>query len=203
MAGAPPPALPVVAIVLAAGRATRFGAPKLLAKLHGEPVVRHSVRHLRVAAVQEVIVVASEEMASIDEALAGLPVALVRNPTPEEGLSSSLRVGLQAAPPNAAAFVVALGDQPQVDPVVVNRLIAAWRAGAGQIVVPVYRGERGNPVVFDARLRGALLALSGDRGARDFIEAHPELVARVAVDAPVPTDIDTPEDLGALERDLR
>ena len=137
------------------------------------------------------------------EALAGLPVALVRNPSPAEGLSSSLRVGLQAAPPNAAAFVVALGDQPEVDPAVVNRLIASWRAGAGPIVVPVYRGERGNPVLFDARLRGTLLELAGDRGARDFIETHPELVARVAVDAAVPRDIDTPEDLGALERDRR
>ena len=70
------------------------------------------------------------------------------------------------------------------------------------IVVPVYRGERGNPVLFDAGLREALLALSGDRGARDFIESHPELVTRLAVDARIPKDIDTPEDLVALEREL-
>ena len=99
--------------------------------------------------------------------------------------------------------MVALGDQPEVDPGVVDRLIASWRAGAGQIVVPFYRGERGNPVLFDARLRAALLGLSGDRGAREFIDAHPELVARVAVDGPVPRDVDTPEDLAALEREFR
>jgi molybdenum cofactor cytidylyltransferase len=196
-------ASPVAAIVLAAGRATRFGGRKLLATLRGEPVVRHVVRKLRASAVQEIIVVISEESGAIGEALAGLPVALVPNPTPAEGLSSSLRIGVQAAPPNAAAFVVALGDQPEVDPGVVDRLIASWRAGDGQIVVPMYRGERGNPVLFDARLREALLALAEDRGARHFIETHPEMVARVPVDAGLPRDIDTTADLEALERDLR
>ena len=198
----PDSASPVVAIVLAAGLSTRFGAPKLLASLHGEPVVRHAVRRLRAAAVQDIIVVTPEDATPIGEALTGLPVILVRNPTPAAGLSSSLRVGLLAAPPNVAAFVVALGDQPAVAPEVVDRLIASWRRGEGQIVVPEYNGERGNPVLFDKSLRPALLGLSGDRGARDFIDAHPELVARIAVDGCVPRDVDTPHDLDALDRDF-
>jgi molybdenum cofactor cytidylyltransferase len=199
----PEPPSPVAAIVLAAGRSTRFGAPKLMATLRGDPVLRHVVRRVRAASVQDVIVVASGDLELIGEALEGLAVSVVQNPAPAEGLSSSLRVGLLAAPPNAAAFVVALGDQPEIEPNVIDRLIVSWRRGDGLVVVPVYRGERGNPALFDASLRSALLGLAGDRGARDFIEAHPGLVARVAVDGPVPRDVDTPGDLAVLERDLR
>lgn len=187
------------AVVLAAGRGERFGGAKVLAEVRGIALVRHVVDRLRLAGVSSVVVVAGPAPDGIRAALAGTDAEVVVNPAPENGMSTSLALGVAALPDAVDAFVVALGDQPFIDASVVRSLGETWRDSNAAAVVPMYRDGRGNPVLFDASMRRRLQALEGDMGARDLLVAMGDRVLRIPVDADAPRDVDTPGDLQALD----
>lgn len=189
---------PVAAVVLAAGRASRFGSTKQLATIGGRPLLRIVVESILDAAIDEVVVVLGHDAERVAATLDGTEVRRVHNERHADGLASSLAAGVGSLAEGTAAALVALGDQP-LPHGVVNGLVAAWRAGDRPIVVPVYQGVIGNPVLFDASLFDRLVRLDGDRGARRLIEESPGLVALVRFGFPAPPDIDTPEELGALD----
>ena len=145
-----------------------------------------------------------ETLAVVQPGFAAQPVRprcrFVVNPDHAEGMGSSLRAGVRAAPGDADAYLVALADMPRITPGVIASLIACYAAAGKQIVVPVHRGRRGHPVMMSRELREPLLALTGDVGAREIIRAHPEWVAPfVTPDAAVLFDVDQPADLAAGE----
>jgi molybdenum cofactor cytidylyltransferase len=189
----------IAAVVLAAGRGERFGGDKVLAPLHGQPIVRHVVQRLHAAGLSPVIVVGGASVAALRAALADAPAQVVENAAWSDGLSSSLRAGVAAVPEECSALVIALGDQPLLDVAVVRALVDTWRGSNAAAVVPEYADGRGNPVLFDATLRRRLLSLSGDAGARALLEGMGDRVVRVPVSAPAPRDVDTVDDLRALE----
>jgi molybdenum cofactor cytidylyltransferase len=131
-------------------------------------------------------------------ALQALPVRFVRNPSPEAGQGSSIAVGVAALAPGTAAVLIALGDQPRLPDGVIAALLRARAATGRAVAAPIYRGVQGTPVLFGAEVFGELAALAGDTGARSVVQAHPERVAWVTVDAPMPPDVDTPEDFANL-----
>jgi len=139
----------VAAVVLAAGRSTRMGAVnKMLAEIGGKPLVRIAAEQAIASHAQPVIVVTGHEREKVEAALKGLPVRLVNNPDFAEGLGTSLRTGIAGVPEEADAAIVCLGDMPQVDAALINRLIAAFDPERGAlVVVPSIEGRRGNPVV--------------------------------------------------------
>lgn len=188
----------IAAVVLAAGRGERFGGEKVVAELHGIALVRHVVDRLRLAGLSPVIVVAGASSVAVRDALLGTDADVVENPRPDDGMSASLRIGVEALPEECDAFLVALGDQPLLDAGVVRALTDTWRDSNAAAVVPVYRDGRGNPVLFDATMRRRLRALEGDAGARALLEAMGDRVVRLAVEADAPRDVDTPDDLRAL-----
>ena len=191
----------IAAVILAAGNATRFGAPKVIAPLRGIELVRHVIDRLTLAGIAEIVVVAGEHLAAIETSASGSIATVVRNPAPSAGMSSSLVTAMHALSPECLAFVVALGDQPEIDPALVRRLIAVWEGCNAAAVVPVFQGGvRGHPVLFDISMRPFLLELTGDQGARALLEAMSDRVVLVHVDAPPPLDVDTPEDLALLGR---
>ncbi len=194
----------IAALVLAAGGSRRMGRPKMLLPLPGGTVLTTVVSRLLAAPVDRIVVIVGHEAAAV-RAGAGLPddarVMVLDNPDWNEGLSSSLRRGLLACP-EADALVVALGDQPGVDAEVVRRLVEAWRQGA-RLAVPVQgrsgdgsASRAGHPVLFDRSLRGELLALRSDVGAREVLHRHWDEAARI--DAPGLPDLDTEEDYRAF-----
>jgi molybdenum cofactor cytidylyltransferase len=184
-------------IVLAAGLARRMGRQKLLLSVRGQPLVRHAVEAL-LRHVDDLIVVTGHDEIAVAGALAGLPVRLVRNPEPEAGQGSSIAAGARALAPHTDAVIVALGDQPHVPADVVPALIAAWRRSGRVIVAPVYDGIQANPVLFAAPVFAELAVLTGEGGARAVVQREPDRVERVHVAAPVPADVDTPEDYARL-----
>ena len=190
----------VAALVLAAGQARRFGAPKLLAPLQGQPLIWHTVQRVLEADIGEVIVVSGGAHEQLADALGGLPVRIVRNPRFEEGLSTSLKVGITAA--GQTAVLVALGDQPTVPTHVIRDLVRVYRATGKPIVCPRYNGEIGNPVVLSPVVFPELLQLRGDRGARRVVERDASRVSEVSFKFAMPKDIDTPGDLEVLYRSL-
>ncbi len=191
-------ARPVAAIILAAGKARRFGAQKLLAPFGASTVVRSVVDTLRAAGVEYLVVVGGPGGEAVRAAVGGPSVVWAENPEPDRGLSSSVATGVAVLPPNVGAALMVLGDQPTVSVRVVTQVVTAWRAGAGPIVAPRYRGLRGNPVLFDSTMFAVLGALEGEHGARDLIATDPQQVTMVDVSEPPPMDIDTPSDYDEL-----
>lgn len=188
----------IAAIVLAAGASTRMGRQKLLLPMgDGRPLVRVAVEQVLAAGVDDTVVVLGREAEAVARALAGLPARTVVNSRYAEGQSTSLHAGLDALRSGTEAAVIALGDQPLPDPAVIRRLVATFRTSGHPVLVPVYRDGRGNPVLFAAALFDELRGVHGDQGGRGVIARDPSRVAEVPVDAPMPADIDTPEDYDA------
>ena len=191
----------VAAIVLAAGQSSRMGANKLLAEIKGQPMIRRTVAAMRQAA-DLTVVVTGREPEAIATALDGLPVTLVHNARFAEGLSTSLRAGIEALPADTDVAVIALGDMPLVGPEAVRRLIAAYGpAEHRSVCVPVFKGERGNPVLWGRQHFEVLTGMTGDKGARAlFDQLSDEIVDVEMPDEAVLLDADTPEALEKLRR---
>jgi molybdenum cofactor cytidylyltransferase len=187
----------IAGIVLAAGLARRMGRQKLLLQVSGKAVVRSSVEAL-LPHVGDLIVVTGNDDAAIRAALEGLAVRFAVNPHPQAGQGSSIAIGIAAIEPGTSAVLIALGDQPRLPEGVVAALLHAREQTGKAVVAPVYRGVQGTPVLFGAETFGELGALDGDAGARSVVQARPERVARVVIDAPMPLDVDTPEDYARL-----
>ena len=195
------PEAAVGAVLLAAGRGTRFGAePKLLARLDGKPLVRHAVEAAFAATARPVVVVLGAHAEAVRAALDGLDAAFVENAAFAAGLSTSLRAGLAALPPAIDAAVILLGDMPRVTPGQIDRLVAAYHAARPPpaAIVPMVEGRRGNPVLLDRRvLADALASLSGDHGAGPLLKGRAD-VLEIRGEPGTALDVDTPDMLARL-----
>jgi len=184
----------VSAIVLAAGGATRFGQPKQLLTLAGKTVIEHVLQALHDSSVFEIIVVlghAAQHIAPHIPSYCGLTV----NPDWQEGLSTSIRTGLQAVSPATHAALLVQADQPRIQSEDINRVLQAYYGTSRSIVVPFHRGQRGTPALFGRRHFEALAGLRGDVGGRQLIKRFPDEVLPVEFpSARAFTDIDTPAD---------
>lgn len=195
-------AAPAVAgLLLAAGAGRRMGGPKALIELDGEPLVQRGIRLLADGGCDPVVVVVGASAERVRPLCAGADV--VEATDWDTGMGASLRAGL-AAVATVDACVVALVDQPRVTAAAVQRLCAAHDAGA-VAAVATYGGKPRNPVLLDrSTWPGVTDAATGDEGARGWLRAHPELVVLVdCTDAGAPDDLDTPDDLAALEKAAR
>ena len=137
------------------------------------------------------------------KALGGLKVAFVHNGDYGDGLSTSLQAGLAALAPDCDGVLVCLGDMPGISAALLDSLIAAFSPQNGRlIIVPTYRGKRGNPVLFSTRFAGDLASVKGDVGARHLIGANADAVHEVEANEAALLDVDTPEALAAARRKL-
>jgi len=188
-----------VAIVLAAGASHRMGRPKLELDLGGKTLVERSVQNLLDASVDRVRLVVPPGSALAPTApIPTKSLEVIRNPNRDEGLSSSLRVGLRGLPTATRVVLVALADKPLVKPETIRKLVDVFEEGGAKVVYPVYRGEQGHPVLWDVALVDELSGVEGDRGAKSMLDAHRlEALAVPVDDAGVCFDIDTPEDYAA------
>jgi molybdenum cofactor cytidylyltransferase len=200
------------ALIPAAGMSTRLGRNKLLLSYKGQPLIAHAVDTLRASAVDEIIVVLGHQADRVRAVIGEKRVTFVENPDYQQGLSTSVRAGFAAIPSQASAVMIYLADQPLLEPGDVNFLIHAF-AEAGKadksIVVPFFRGQRGNPVIVNSSYRASIASIAGDIGCRRVIKQNPDQVLTVEMETDhVIRDIDTMEDYQKLvaetegERDL-
>jgi molybdenum cofactor cytidylyltransferase len=195
----------IAAVVLAAGRSTRMGTiNKLIAEIGGKPLARIAAEQALASRARPVIVVTGHEREKVEAALAGLPVRFVHNPDYADGLGTSLKAGIAAVPEDADGAIVCLGDMPQVDGALIDKLIAAFDPEKGALVVtPSIDGRRGNPVVWSRRFFNDLMAIQGDIGARHLIANYAEAVMEVPVTGDgALIDVDTPESLSAVKAEI-
>jgi CTP:molybdopterin cytidylyltransferase MocA/SAM-dependent methyltransferase len=186
----------VAAVVLAAGAASRFGGGKLVARLGGQPLLAHVVDAARTAGLDPIVVVVPPS-GELDAVELGV-VRRVVNPTPQEGLSSSVRLGLRELDglTDVTAAVILPGDQPRVRADVIGQLVdASMATSAPLLIAPLYDGDAAsNPIL--ARRSAWRLAdeLAGDRGFGPLLADRPDLVQRIRVEGSNP-DVDTRVDL--------
>jgi molybdenum cofactor cytidylyltransferase len=189
----------VAAIVLAAGAGSRFGGGKLRADLGGRPILGHVVDAARAGGLEPIVVVVPPT-GELDDLDLGA-VRRVTNETPQEGLSSSVRIGLRELEldDEVSAAVILPGDQPLVRPEVIRALLAAAdEIPATPFVVPRYAADGApNPILARRSIWRLADELAGDRGFGPLLATHPELVRFVAVPGSNP-DIDTRADLARL-----
>jgi molybdenum cofactor cytidylyltransferase len=196
---APRRARQVCAVVLAAGRSRRMAPLNklLVTDAKGVPIIARVVDNVLASHARPVIVVTGHERERIEEALIGRPVLFAHAEDYGEGLSASLKAGLRAVPPDAEGMLICLGDMPLVSADMFDRLMAAFDPEEGRAIVqPTYRGKQGNPMLWSREFLGAMLAISGDIGARHLAAKHADRLVEVEMsnDA-VLRDFDTTEAL--------
>lgn len=193
-----------MALVLAAGSSRRMGASnKLLSDLHGEPLLRHTLRSVGAFGLGSVLVVTGHEAETVANIARSEGFEVCHNASYADGMGSSIAAGARALPATRRAVLICLADMPFIKPETVEGLLAAMAAtvdGEACIAVPTYSGQRGHPVLFGRRFVPNLARLEGDRGARNVLRDHSARVVEVAVDDPaICIDIDTPSDLEAIQ----
>ena len=187
----------VGAVVLAAGMARRMGQSKvLLPWAENRTIVEHIIRQLMLARVDPITVVTGSRAGEVRAAAERMGADSVFNAAFESGeMLSSVKAGLRAMPDHAAAALIVLGDQPRIQPRIVDQVLMAYAEGKGEIVAPSYGMRRGHPILIDRRYWAEILALPDDGAPRDVINRYPDRVAYVTVDSDsVLRDVDTPED---------
>jgi molybdenum cofactor cytidylyltransferase len=184
-----------IGLLLAAGSGTRFGGGKLVHPLEdGVAIAAHAARNLIAAKLDVLAIVRTGDFPLADLLeQEGCEVTLCEAST--SGMGHTLAHGVAQAR-EASGWIVALADMPRIDPATIARVASAIANGS-MIAAPSYRGERGHPVGFSSALRGELLALSGDSGARAVLQRHADAIDLIECDDPgVLVDIDTKSDLG-------
>lgn len=191
----------IAGVVLAAGSSSRLGRPKQLLPLQGEPLLRFTLQRILATCLDIVYVVLGHRSSEIAAAIDDLPVRIVENPDAEQGQSTSVLAGLRAVThnrPDAVMFL--LGDQPQVDPAVVNALITRWHDTHSSVVAPRYADGVGNPILFGRDVLHEFMTLSGDTGARAIVRAHQQAgdISLIDINSVAPRDVDTNADYAEL-----
>jgi molybdenum cofactor cytidylyltransferase len=188
------------AIILAAGRSERLGAPKQLLQFRGETLLAHTINEARQASVQSIVVVFGYQFDLLAKTIDINGLQIVKNENWQIGIASSINCGITAlqniAPlPDAAILMVC--DQPFITASLLNDLIKAQKVSGKPIIASKYNDTAGIPVLFHKDLFPELLGLDGDSGAKKIIHKYPDLVTTF----PFPKggiDIDTLSDYEAL-----
>lgn len=188
----------VSAILLAAGASRRMeGQDKLTLNVNGQALVRRTARVLIAADLREIVVVVAPQRPDVQKLLLDLELRIVVNPRPEVGQMSSVTTGLMALEKPTDGVLVALSDQPLLTTEDITDLKSAFLSRTnGEVVIPTYNGQRGNPIVLAHASRNAVLTQGTNLGCRHFIDRHPDLVETKAMaNDHFVQDLDTPEDL--------
>ena len=183
------------AIVLAAGESKRMGEPKLLLPFGGRTIIEAVAESVVSSEVDGTLVVVGAERKEIEGKIIDYGVKSVLNPDFQSGMLSSIQCGFRSVPEGTRAVLVVLGDQPRISSGIINQLIKAYKKTGKGIVLPVFEGERGHPVIIDMKYREEVENLSPDIGLRGTVYSHPEDILEVEVDtSSILKDIDNESD---------
>jgi molybdenum cofactor cytidylyltransferase len=187
-------------VILAAGASRRMGQPKQLLDVGGRPLLEKVVAAACAARLDHVVVVLGARAEEIEASVDFGRARVVLNPEHEQGMSTSLRAGIASLAPEVSRALVILGDQPDINAALLDRLLDLQVASGLPAAALSFEGLLHPPMVLTRELWAGLEALEGDVGLRAVVRAHPELVAALRAEQPGghPIDIDTPEDFQRL-----
>ncbi len=186
----------IAAVVLAAGLSTRMGKPKMILPWGNSSIIGTVITTLVAAGLKQIVVVTGGASSEVEKALVGFPIQIVFNPLYENGeMLSSIQIGLSALPTDIHAALVILGDQPQMQAVVVQSVIKAFQTEKAPLIIPSFKMRRGHPWLVSRSLWQDMLALTPPATMRDFVQENAKSIHYLNVNTPtVLADLDTPED---------
>ncbi len=171
----------VSAVLLAAGKSERMGQNKLLMPFEGGTIIERTLDNLLASRVGEVVIVLGARAQEIGAVVGKRSVKQVLNPNYAQGMSTSLKTGAQMISKKAKFIMVVLGDQPFVTWDTYNQLIEAALETDKGIIIPVYRQQRGNPIIVKADYIPEVVRFTGDVGGRELLVQYPNDVLEVVV----------------------
>ncbi len=185
----------VWAIVLAAGESKRMGVPKMLLDFNGVTMIEKLISSILDSGTGNIIVVLGSERESLLNVLSGYPVDTCYNANYKEGMLSSVKCGLSNLPANADVVFIFPGDQPLIEANTVNVMLEAFVSSGKGIVVPVYKGKRGHPLLIGKKYLDEIDSLNDKIGLRELILNHPMDTEHVETsDRGILKDFDTYEE---------
>jgi molybdenum cofactor cytidylyltransferase len=183
------------AMILAAGESRRMGKTKLLLPFGGKTIIETIIENVIRSKADKILVVLGSDKEKIEKKIKSFPLEFAFNPDYRSGMLSSIQTGFKALPEDAQAVLIILGDQPSVSSQVINKIIAAYKKTGKGIVLPVYKKERGHPVLIDIKYRQEVANLSPKIGLRKLVYNRPDDILEVKVEtSSVLRDIDNAED---------
>ena len=190
----------IVGIILSAGESKRMGTPKQLLPWGKTIILQQVIDNVLASRLGMTLLILGYRADDIASKIRiSSKISILVNHDFRVGMSSSVKCGIKNAPADAEAFMLLLGDQPFIGTNIIDKLIDSYGDKHG-IVIPVYNGRRGHPVIFNSRYRKELLSIS-DQGAKGVIKKYAHDIFEVHVDSPnVLIDIDTPQDYQEAKR---
>ncbi|GAA0727716.1 molybdenum cofactor cytidylyltransferase [Clostridium malenominatum] len=187
----------VSAVIMASGYGKRMGQNKLLMPLKGKPVLEHVINSIKRCDFNEIILVGRDK--EVLDLGFDKGISIVENHEAYKGQSQSIKLGVENANKNSEGYMFFTGDQPFIDNRTINLLLGEHYENKDKIICPMYKGERGSPVIFPSIYREALLNLQGDEGGRSIMKSNLEEIIFVQIeDGKILMDIDTPEEYERL-----
>lgn len=169
----------LAAVILSGGASRRMGSPKALVAYQGRSFLEHLLQITTQEEVGVRRVVLGADAPAIAETVSLQPDEIVINEDWEKGQLSSIQAALRSLPAATDGILLCLIDHPLVSRELVNDLIQRFYSSGKAIVLPVYKGRRGHPVIFGATLYGELLDAPLETGARAVVWAHSDGVSEV------------------------
>jgi len=169
----------ISAILLAAGQSKRMnGENKLTKKIQDIPLIKRSVKNILASSIEELIVVLGYQKEIIEKLIDNKEkIKFVFNKNFESGMASSIKTGLNNLSEKTEAFFICLGDMPMVKHDIYNQLIKS--KDNKEIIVPTYKGQQGNPVLFDKSMKEKVLDIRGDVGAKKILELNKDKILNI------------------------
>ncbi|PEZ80594.1 nucleotidyltransferase family protein [Bacillus sp. AFS017274] len=197
----------VGAIILAAGMSIRMGEPKLLLPLRGQPLFLHAIDSILGSRMQPIYLVAGKYIEEIRQDSEDYPeLKIIHNPNYADGMSTSLKLGVQSIKEHVDAVMIFLADQPLISRNIIQSLIDKYiecKDEGVRIVRPKYKGEAGHPILVDAVLLNEFHSINGDQGGKSIIKKYDAVTETVSFDNSMwGFDIDTPEDFQKVKLHL-
>ena len=171
----------ISSILLAAGLSKRMGGEnKLTKKIEGKPLIIHSLKNILASSVDELIIVLGYQKEAIEKLIdKDEKIKFVFNEDFESGMASSIKAGLNHLSNNTEAFFICLGDMPMVNSNIYNQLIKS--RSQKDILVPTYKNQQGNPVLFNKLMKEKIMTITGDMGAKKILKLNKDKILNLEV----------------------
>ena len=191
----------ISSILLAAGLSKRMGGEnKLTKKIQGIPLIKHSVKNILASSINELIIVLGYQKEIIEKLIdKHEKVKFIFNKDFESGMSSSIKIGINHLSDNSEAFFICLADMPMVNSNIYDLLIKS--RNRKDILVPTYKGQQGNPILFNKSMKEKIMSINGDAGAKKILELNKDKILNLEInDQGVAKGFNTQIDFDSLKR---
>ena len=186
----------IVAVVLSAGESSRMGRPKALLPIDGQTFIERIVAALKQTKVGKIIVILGHNARELQSKISHLPVEILINTDYKLGQLSSLQLAVRNLQPDldCDGMLVHLVDHPYLAPALVEEMIRRFYETRKRIIVPIFHGKRGHPVIFSNALFDEILSAPMEEGAKAVVNAHRAETLEIETEEEgIAVDIDTPE----------